>query len=160
MDELLDSGTGTLRIRETYNPVGRAMFLVSAAVIAGFAVFSGYGVMDLHSSGESIFVSRSSPTPSVTTRSTPTTTTSPNASGSGGYGFSLVFAYAVYVVAALHAYLAITAVAAAVLAGGAFIAAATLITKTSWFWNGANVNGLTAIENDRFVSQLAADLAS
>ncbi len=31
------------------------MFLVSAAVIAGFAVFSGYGVMDLHSSGESIF---------------------------------------------------------------------------------------------------------
>ncbi len=83
-----------------------------------------------------------------------------NASDSGGYGYSLVFALAAYVVLAVHAYLALTALAAVVLAGGAFIAAATFIAKTSWFWNGANVNGLTAIENDRFVSQLAADLAS
>ena len=48
-------GNGTLRIREPYNPVGRAMFLVSAAVIAVLGVICGYGVTDLYSSGESIF---------------------------------------------------------------------------------------------------------
>ncbi len=55
MDELLDSGTGTLRIRETYNPVGRTMFIVMAVLIAGLGVIGGYGVTDLYSSGESVY---------------------------------------------------------------------------------------------------------
>lgn len=84
-----------------------------------------------------------------------------NASGSGGYGgCSLAFVCAVYVAGAVHYYLLLSAAAAMVLGGGFVVTAAALIAKTSWFWNGANVNGFTAIEHDRFVSQLTADLAS
>ena len=84
-----------------------------------------------------------------------------NASGSGGYGACTVAIVCVaYVALAAYVYLVAAALTAVVLGGGSFVAAAAFITKTSWFWNGANVNGLTAIENDRFVSQLAADLAS
>ena len=55
MDELLDSETETLRIRETYNPVCRTMFLVGAVVIAVLGAIGSYGVTDLYSSGESVF---------------------------------------------------------------------------------------------------------
>ncbi len=77
-----------------------------------------------------------------------------NASGSGGYGACTmgVVVCVAYAAVAVHNTVAVTALAAGVIG--------LVVWKAKWFWSGGSVNGHRAIEHDRFVSELAADLAS